>query len=358
MTVNGVNQTTFEAETIEGLEAYSADELSALFKLRRNAQGMVGHISKGSVEFSYQGNWRDLLSLRSVIAVYSCQQFAVPRPKALMGHQHFTRLTQMINDALALYPREYQTLHIDAAGSDSSVMTRLKSELAAAARLTATPTHEKGDLMIRLRRSKAVDGWDALVRLSPRPLATRAWRVCNFEGALNAAVAHMMTHLSLPTHSDIFVNLMCGSGSLLIERLNSTAAPQNAIGCEIDADTLRCAIENLSAADCLNQVSLIQSDATQLPLPSDFATHLVADLPFGQLVGSHQDNRILYPAVLREAARIARIGASFVLITHEIRLIESVLRDSPYWLIHKTLPITLSGLHPRIYWLHRTNARF
>lgn len=358
MTVNGVNQTTFEAETIEGLEAYSADELSALFRLRRSKQNVIEHVSKGSITFSYEGNWRDLLTLRSVIAVYSRQQFAVPRPKALLGHQHFTRLTQMINAALTLYPHEYQTLHIDAAGSDSSVMTRLKSELATATGLMATPAHEKGDLMIRLRRAKAGDGWDALVRLSPRPLVTRAWRVCNFEGALNAAVAHVMTHLASPTNEDVFVNLMCGSASLLVERLSSISTPKNVIGCEIDTDTLRCATENLSEADCLNQVCLIQSDVTQIPLPSDFATQLVADLPFGQLVGSHQDNRTLYPSVLREAARIARIGASFVLITHEIRLVEGILRESPYWLIHKTLPITLGGLHPRIYWLHRTNARF
>lgn len=351
-----VHQPTFEAETIEGLETHSADELSTLFRGTRNLQGKVIGISKGSVQFAYGGNYHDLLSLRSVIAVYALQSFAVPRPKALLGHQHFTRLMQMISEVLALQPRSYQTLHIEAAGSDSSVMTRLKSELAAASSLTATTVHEKGDLTMRLRRAKGMDGWDALVRLSPRPLATRAWRVCNFEGALNAAVAHVMTHLFPPAADEVFVNLMCGSGSLLIERLNSKATPKSAIGCEIDANTLRCAAANLAAANCLNRASLIQADVTRLPLPPDFATHLVADLPFGQLVGSHQDNRTLYPAVLHEAARIARGGASFVLITHEIRLIEAALRDSPNWQIHKILPITLSGLHPRIYWLRQTKA--
>lgn len=351
-----INQPVFEAETIEGLEAYSADELSTLFRGARSLQGKVIGTSKGSVQFTYGGSYRDLLSLRSVIAVYALQNFAVPRPKALLGHQHFTRLIQMISEVLALQPRSYQTLHIEAAGSDSSVMTRLKSELAAAAGLTAASVHEKGDLTIRLRRAKGMDGWDALVRLSPRPLATRAWRVCNFEGALNAAVAHVMTHLS-PTDDEVFVNLMCGSGSLLIERLISKTRPKSAIGCEIDANTLRCAVENLSAANCLNRASLIQTDATRLPLPPGFATHVVADLPFGQLVGSHQDNRTLYPAVLHEATRIASRDASFVLITHEIRLIEAALHDSAHWQIHKTLPITLSGLHPRIYWLRRTNIR-
>ena len=34
------------------------------------------------------------------------------------------------------------------------------------------------------------DGWETLVRTTPRPLATRYWRVCNYEAALNATVAH------------------------------------------------------------------------------------------------------------------------------------------------------------------------
>lgn len=350
----------FEAETIEGLETYSADELSALFGVIPDRGSAVLRTTKGAVQFTYHGETRNLLALKSVIAVYQLEHFPVPRPKALMGHQHFTRLTQVIDSIRASYAQTnttaFKTLYIDAAGADSSVMTRLKLELAAASGLAAAPVNEKGDLLIRLRRSKGIEGWDALVRLSPRPLATRAWRVCNYEGALNAAVACIMTHMPPSSSDDVFVNLMCGSGSLLVERLGANA-PKHIYGCDSDLTALHCAVENLKAAGSHERIRLFQSDVRNLPFETGFASHLMADLPFGQLVGSHEENRDLYPAVLREAARIAAEGASFVLITHEIRLIEQVLRQSPHWDIQKALPITLSGLHPRIYWLRRTSAK-
>src|SRR5947208_2669780 len=79
-----------------------------------------------------------------------------------------------------------------------------------------------------------------------------------------------------------------------------------------------------------------------------------ADLPFGHLVGSHEENVALYPAILREAARVARREAPFVLITHEVRLTEALLAASPEWATDAMLRVTLGGLHPRIFVLRRT----
>ena len=42
------------------------------------------------------------------------------------------------------------------------------------------------------------EGWEALVRLTPRPLSARPWRVCNLPGALDATAAHAMARLSAP----------------------------------------------------------------------------------------------------------------------------------------------------------------
>ena len=79
----------------------------------------------------------------------------------------------------------------------------------------------------------------------------------------------------------------------------------------------------------------------------------MADLPFGHLVGSHDENEWLYPAILSEAARIARKDALFALITHEIRLMDGILSGYDEWKLIKMMKITLSGLHPRIYVLER-----
>jgi tRNA G10 N-methylase Trm11 len=99
--------------------------------------------------------------------------------------------------------------------------------------------------------------------------------------------------------------------------------------------------------------TLLRADATTLPLPATSIDTLCADLPFGQLSGSHVNNTRLYPAVLAEAARVARPDARFVVITHEIRLMEKLLQESLTWKTEQSLKITLNGLHPRIYLLRR-----
>ena len=85
------------------------------------------------------------------------------------------------------------------------------------------------------------------MRLSPRPLTARAWRVCNLPGALNAVVAHAMVALSAPNPADRYLNLACGSGTLLVERL-ALGPARLAVGCDNAAGPLDCARANLRAA--------------------------------------------------------------------------------------------------------------
>jgi 23S rRNA G2445 N2-methylase RlmL len=166
-----------------------------------------------------------------------------------------------------------------------------------------------------------------------------------------------MALLSDPTDRDVFVNLGCGSGSLLIERSAAGGAGQ-VIGVDNDAEALACASVNISAAHMENRVALQQGDVRQTAIAAASVDVICADLPFGQLVGSHAENIRLYPALFAEAARICRIGGRFVVITHEVRLMEQILAASPYWRLEEMLRITLRGLHPRIYKLERTTASF
>ncbi|MBV7338060.1 hypothetical protein KFU94_59515 [Chloroflexi bacterium TSY] len=81
---------------------------------------------------------------------------------------------------------------------------------------------------------------------------------------------------------------------------------------------------------------------------------LCADPPYGLYVGTHSENVPPYPAILQEAARVAKPNARFVLITQEIRLLEKTLVDFPQWKLVKTWPIARRGLRPHIYLLQRS----
>jgi hypothetical protein len=76
------------------------------------------------------------------------------------------------------------------------------------------------------------------------------------------------------------------------------------------------------------------------------------------LVGSAIENRRLYPDLLKEAARIAAVGASFVLITTQRRLVTEVLEDLVHqWECVRVIPIKIPHqqgfITPSIYVLRR-----
>lgn len=331
----------------DGLEGIAWRELKTLFGERIQRTDTPPH--KGTLRFYYTGNPYQLLQLKTVQAVYLLKSFAVPRPKALLGDQHFKALLEQIATVRDLSPAEsYRTFHLSAAGSESSVMMRLKTELAA--KTVLQESDEEGDLLIRIRRDG--EGWESLVRMTPRPLATRSWRVCNREGALNAAVAHAMILLTQPHPDDVFLNMLCGSGTLLIERLTHSPA-RSAIGYEEDPMALRCAEQNVTAAGFSEQIRLRQGDARDMTLTAKSVDVIVADMPFGNLVGTHESNLTLYPELLNEAARVAKPGARCVIISHEIRLMETLLDESTHWKTEQVIRIMLGGLHPRIFVLRR-----
>ena len=348
-----------EAEIIPGLERFARDELSERFGERVQ---WLPPVREETLRFRYSGHLGALLGLRSVVAVFVAQTFAVPRPRARLGQQHFTALLTLVVTGRGLHrPGTFTTLRISAAGEESSVLTRLKTELAA--RTGLTPSDDEAELLLRLRRAPGPEvAWEVLARLSPRPLTARAWRVCNMPGALNAVIAHAMARLTRPTPADRVLNFACGSGTLLIERLALGPAAL-ALGCDRDLAALACAAQNLQAAQVAHMVHRCAGDFTRLPLPDGAVDVLTADLPFGQMIGSHAENERLYPALLREATRVAASGARLVLITHEIRLLERLLDSPPVraaWatdeILRLKLPFKSGGLNPRIYVLRRVSV--
>ena len=341
-----------EVDVVEGLEELARKEITIVLntrvELRRAPQDGE---RPGIIGFTYTGGLRALLRLKTVQGVFTVHRFAVPRPRGLLGDEHMRRLLGLIETVRAVHPPDaFRSLHISAAGAESSVMQRLRDLLAE--RTGLRPDAEEGDLVLRLRRVASGPGWEVLLRISPRPLATRPWRVCNMEGALNATVAHAMILMTDPDPHDVILNLACGSGTLLIERLGYAPARQ-AIGCDTDPEALDCARQNVAAAGLQDRVQLESWDARALPLPDASVDALCADLPFGHKVGSHEENLDLYPPILNEAGRVVRPGGLAVIISHEIRLMKSLVEELGIWEVLAAQRVNQGGLNPRIFVLRR-----
>lgn len=223
-------------------------------------------------------------------------------------------------------------------------MVRLGEALARAAKLPFAP--ETGDLTVRVARTRT--GWDVLVRLTARPLSARAWRVCNLPGGLHAPLAVVMNELASSDAAVRYVNVMAGSGTLAIEHALSGGT---ALAVEMSAHAARCAAENAAAAGVEDRVQIVTADVFEpspLLQPGSFDV-VTANPPWGDAVGSHETNAALHRRVLIRAHELLVPGGVFVLVTHEVKLLQRLLQEmQAQFVVQHERQVAHGGHHPRV----------
>jgi tRNA (guanine6-N2)-methyltransferase len=152
-------------EFLPGLESFVTQELHSIGC--KNIQQQNAE----TLRCEYIGDLRRLNALRKAVAVYAVYSFAIPRPKALLGDEHWRRVIEATEQVLAIHPKgTFKSFRISAAGQDSSVFQRLMAMLE---KQLSLPFVEDGDLLIIIRPAQ---GWEVAIRLTPRPLSARSWR--------------------------------------------------------------------------------------------------------------------------------------------------------------------------------------
>lgn len=336
-----------EAEVAPGLEDIAMKEIVHLL----GPSATSYEHTKGRIAFVYRGEIKPLFGLKTVISLYGTITLPIPRPRGILGHEHLTKTLRLIKQITDLYSYgTFHSWHLAAAGSHTNVMERIRRTISD--ELGMKHDHSGGDLLVRLRPASHGKGWDVLVRLTPRPLATRSWRVVNYAGALNASVAAAMLKLLPMRSAEVCLNIACGSGTILIEA-HTDGRFAKLIGVDHQREALAMSLQNWQAAGYTSSFDLCQADIQVLPFADVSVDCVIADLPFGQLTGSHSENIKLYPTVLKEVARITRTKGNFLIITHEVRLMERILSEQAWWYPKHERRVTLSGLHPGIYLLER-----
>ena len=145
-------------------------------------------------------------------------------------------------------------------------------------------------------------------------------------------------------------------GTLLVERLSAGPAA-DAVGVDLSADALTASSENLGAGAAVD-ARLLQADCTGPALIEAVGTGwdlLLADPPWGTLHGTHATNAEVHAGLLQAAYDAAAPGARFVVLTHEVKVMERCLRDADaLWRVRYHAAVFAKGHHPRIYVLDRT----
>ena len=347
--------TVVELTFLPGLADVLRDEVAEVLHPKRPATPAPGR--DDALVLTLPGALSEVRRLTTAVAAFIVLHFDVPRPKSLTSGDHLRRIVEAVYASLRVAGSS--TFRFEAAGSDSTVFARLASEINVATGLKHDD--KEGELVIRVRRGAARGndgarsdgpdpGWDVLVRVGNRPLSARPWRVADYPGAVNATIAAAMVRLAGVDPEDRVANLMCGSGTLLIERLLAGPAAA-ATGIDLSPEAIEASRANLEAASLQRKATLETVDIAAAEGTYDL---LLADPPWGTIHGSHATNAELHATLLREAHRLAAPGARLVVLTHEIKVMERCLRETDLWAVRSETRVFAKGHHPRIYLLDRT----
>jgi 23S rRNA G2445 N2-methylase RlmL len=316
----------------------------------------------GILIFEYGGAPDDLLELRTVEDVFLLALSAEITSRSRSGLQEVTRAIEtdpLVERAVQLFrkqrglgPRltyrvvtrmegQHQYRRIDI---EQAVLKGLARRFGNVWQLV----EEEADLEVwmNLLGARLLCG----LRLSDRTMRHREYQAVHLPASLRPSVAAAMVFLTEPDEHDTFLDPMCGSGTLLAERMLAGANHQ-VLGGDIDARHVEAARRNLAGLGKQWRVSCW--DARKLPLGPEAIDAVATNPPFGKQIGSRQEIEQLYPAVIAEIARVLKPSGKAVILSSQYALLKEAVRRQPDLQIVRGYSVAVLGEWGRIYLLKK-----
>ena len=312
---------------------------------------------KGRLIFRYSGDPRNLLYLRSVEDAYAfIRHFRkVTRSRKSLGELFRGAKGADVQTAMGLHKRAHRrkgkkglTFKVATSKLGRHNFRRVDVQQAVESALIdkygwrinrQNPTLE---FRMDMEEDEALLG----LRLTDGTMRKRTYKIAHLPASLKPTVAYCMIMLSEPTPTDVFVDPMCGVGTILIER--AMAGPYSSIiGGDVKGEILSAARSNVEASR--RSVELELWDVSAIPLPNHSVDKLVCNLPFGKRIGSPSENQRLYSSFFREMVRVLRPGGKAVLLTSERELMKELVQRYSSIHLKRYLKIDLLGVRAWIY---------
>jgi tRNA (guanine6-N2)-methyltransferase len=307
------------------------------------------HSKRNEIHFKYSGPLKKLLSIRTAQTLFVRRDFEISRPRTLLSPEIMEDVVAWIQSTSQMTRNCWHSFRIDAAGSQSPTMLRIANAIENALGLPYEP--ETGDGVLAMRPGEY--GWELLCRIGSRPLATRSWRQTNYRGSLNAAIAASMVLMTQPQPRDRVINIMCGGGTLLIERMLVEKAVL-AVGLDISHSALNATFANTLAAGVASLTDIVKGDANFCGFAKSTFNVVMIDLPYRAGVGQRRGNNGLYRQVLKEAARLCKIGGRAVVITADYPALHFAISNlEDEWAVKDDRIITQRQYKPQCLLLQR-----
>lgn len=356
---------TYYVQTMPGVEEIAWLEIRDKLPGVKFGETVFAKDQNGLLIFSYAGEPSDLFQLRTIEDAFV---LAISIEKAPRTRQVLPQITALVQDS-AVFRHAIDTampVRKQPGRPSYRVISRLygshdiyRKQLGEAVRRgmkeryprwRLVDDHAQLEIWVNLLGSRLVGG----IRLTDRTMRHRFNKPVALKAALRPSVAAAMIHLTQPTDDDIFLDPMCGSGTLLMERRYAGAYGQMLAG-DIVRDNVWAARQNVEALrkEPPSSFSTLQADTARLPLATGSITRVATNLPFGKQIGSPKALKKLYPAFFRELDRVLGANGRAVVLSSEYDLVKTAVRACPNLEILTGYSIAVLGQWGRIYIIRR-----
>jgi tRNA (guanine6-N2)-methyltransferase len=316
---------------------------------------------QGRLLFSYPGDPRELLFLRSVESLYVFIRNikGISRSRKSLGDVFRIVRSADLETASRLHKQAHRSkgkkkLTFKVTSSmlgrhnfrRADLQKAVESAIIARHGWTMDRLNPMLEVRIDLEEEEALLG----LRITDESMRQRSYKVVHLPASLKPTVAYCMALLSEPSPADVFVDPMCGAGTIVIERAMA-GAYSRILGGDVEETVVKAARDNADASR--KSIDLALWDVSAVPLQDDSVDKVVCNLPFGKQSGSRSGNRALYSHFFRETARILKPGGMAVLLTTETELMRELTRQYRAMHLRRYLKIDLLGLRACIYIIDR-----
>ena len=336
-----------------GLETIAREELSERFS--GSGGFRVVERKPQRILFEYGGTARDLLSLRSAEHLFLVLKRV---PKMTRSRGSLAALTGALGRLNFGEPF--------ACCRQVGIKTRKRMPFRVTSRLSGKRNFRRVDLQRVVERTLVARGWYLAstkgtldvwaevhgddgylsLKLSSNEMAQRPYKRAHIPASLKPTVAYSMVRLSRPHPEDVFLDGMCGAGTILLERA-WTGRYRYLIGGDVSTEAVDATVANFGRQHQPRE--FFRWDARSLPLRSGSVDKIVCNLPFGETIGDVSGLGNLYETCLREYARVLKGRGRMVLLTSQDALLESELRERRGLRVAQRVRVDVRGMQAWIY---------
>lgn len=359
-------ETRYYAQTMPGVEEIAWLEIRSRLAKVKFGEYLFAKEQNGIVLFDYSGPTADPLQLRTIEDLF-LTGFSMPKmsrdwrdlrriaekveKSAEFGRAVFTLLDQQkLRGAptFRIVSRKYGNHQYRRKDLEAAVNKGVKARYP---RWRHIAENANVEIWANMLGSRLLVG----LRLSDRTMRHRFRKKVELKASLRPSVAAAMVYLTDPDPADTFVDPLCGSGTILMER-RAAESYRRILGGDVVAERAEAAWQNIAGQrkdSYQKPIRVCRWDGQELPFATGSVNKVATNLPFGKAIGSERALQRLYPRLFAELERTLLPNGRAVVLSSEYDLVKNAVRRCKGLEIATGYSIAVLGQWGRIYIVDR-----